>query len=1324
MQVSPQLMPVARDQFLPLSADQYRVWFLHQLTPDLVHFNINFAFRVKGEFDPAVFKRSLNAVVGRHEALRTTFVCHGDMPQLAIRDTLALEVPVHDLRDMPAAEREEQARRAMQVLSLQPFSLSQGPLLRATIYRVEDAQWLVLFTIHHIVADYDSLKIITRDVFHFYNRERGTVQAGALEPLPVQYADYAWWQNERMKAGEYLKQLAYWKEQLGGEIPVLRMPMDRPRQAVVANRGAIVRHDFGRELTARLQQLSKDNGVTLFITLYSAYQVLLQRYTGQDDIHIGTPITTRSRPDLRQVVGLFINTLVLKSDLQGNPDFLELLKRNRKIAFAAFARQEIPYEKLVQELNPQRNLGHNLFFQTMVMLLEPESLGTAIAPGLDIQPFPLQKKTTTFELTLTFSVVDESLTLALDYNTDLYDESTVSNLLRHFDVLLNDIVKRPASKILDLNIVPAVQRNEIFDKYCGEPPSPIAPRRVHELFCEQARRTPDAVALRHLSAECSYAELDRRSGQLAQWLVRQGVQRGAIVGIMAHRSIEQIVALLGILKAGAAYLPIDPEHPADRIAYMLQNAGAAMVLASGSTACEGAGIAVHELEALLRALVDEPVDAGHEVKGAPDDLMYVIYTSGSTGKPKGVMVTHRNVVNHCKGIVERFGLVPQDKVLQFTSVSFDVSVQEIFPTLLQGATLVLWKDRRLEGTEAFLSWTAEQGISILNLTTAHWNNIVADLRRHALPAPRHLRLVVVGGEKINPETWAAWDEIVGTGIGLVNDYGLTETTVTATMFRPAHGFRTQGAFPVGTPICNVEVYVLDAAMAPLPVGVFGELYVGGLGIAKGYINDPELTKQKFIANPFGPGLLFKTGDRARFRRDGNLEFEGRIDQQVKIRGHRIEPQEAESRIAAFDTPLKSVVVTHEASPGNASLVAYLVADEKTFDLDKLKAWLKAGLPDYMVPSAYVFIDEVPLTVNGKVDKGRLPQPSGVAPADLHQAPATEAERIVVECCEALLQRGAVGVQSSFFDIGGDSLLATQLVSRLKQRTGKTVPLRLLFEYPRLADFAAQLEAVMAGAQLRADQCLVKIRQTGSKTPLFYVHPVGGTVSCYFPLARALGEEQPFHALQSHAMVDRESPLETVEQMAAHYLAEVRAVQPHGPYRLGGWSMGGFIAYEMARLLADAGETVAELTLIDTYLTKSRVADDQTILFNFVLQLAAVPGAKVSEADIRAWGDKTLAHADVCQALRTAGLVPAGFSDDEIRHLIKVYTRTVHAFKLYDPQPRQRLALDKVVLFRARDSHEEKGIWPELVQDLELVQVDADHFGIVRHEEVAQVLRSL
>lgn len=1319
-----------RDKALPLSPDQYRIWFLHQLRPDLIHFNINFAFRITGPFDLPRFTRSLNAVIERHESLRTTFELVGQTPEQVIHQELLLDVPTIELSALPPDGREREARRLMEISSQQVFSLERGPLLRAELYALAAQQVVLLFTIHHIVADFDSLKLITRDLFCFYNQATDPTISplvAPLEPLPVQYADYAAWQQEKLRRGELDKQLEYWKAQLGGELPVLKMPMDRPRPAVMTNRGAVTSIAFGRELTGQLQELGKQNGVTLFVTLYSAYQVLLHHYTGQLEINIGTPITTRNRVELRDLVGLFINTLVLRSDLAGEPTFLELLKRNRKIAYAAFARQEIPYEQLVEELRPQRNLSHNLFFQTMVMLLEPDSYN--LAPELQIERFDLQKRTTTFELTLTFTVHggarDGQLALALDYNTDLYDEASANELLRRFELLLQDIVRDPRRSIGELDIMSAEERAAALARATRRPEgAPELGRSVCELFSAQARRSPDAVAVRFRDVELSYGELDRRSNQLARWLVRQGVIPGAIVGIAAHRSLSMVVGMLGILKAGAAYVPIDPSYPRERIAYMIRNSGAGIVLASGEAelpdALELEDTRVVSLEALARTLTGEPT-APPDVAVSAGDLMYVIYTSGSTGQPKGVMVEHASVVNHCREIIKRFRMSPEDKVLQFTSPSFDVSVQEIFPTLLCGATLVLWKEQRLEENEAFLTWTAEQGVTILNLTTAHWNNLVADLRHGSLAVPDHLKLVVVGGEKVSSQSWLTWDQRTGGRIRLINDYGLTETTITATMFEPAPGYVPRGAFPAGTPLDHVELYVLDGKGKLVPDGIFGELHVGGLGVARGYLGLPELTRERFLPNPFGAGTLFRTGDRARLRRDGNLEIEGRADDQVKIRGHRVELEEIEACIAKLSQVSRSVVVARDDDRGGVSLAAYVVPSSEGFSAPALQAWMKQALPEYMVPTDLVVLAEIPLTVNGKVDKARLPAPERATDEQDRIAPRNETERLIAECWRELLKLPSIGVASSFFDLGGDSLLATRVIASLKQRTRAAIPLKLMFEYPVLADFAEQVEAILAGASTGADRCLVGLRRSGARTPLFYVHPVGGSVSCYFTLARQLGPEQPFHALQSHAMVCKGTSNDTIEKMAAHYLTEVREVQPHGPYRLGGWSMGGFIAYEMARLLEAQGEKVAELSMIDTYLTKTRVADEQTILFNFALQLAVAPGKRLPEETIRSWAGKLHSHAELCDQLRAAGLVPRETTDDDVQHLIEVYTHTVHAFKLYDPNPATKLALDRVLLFRARDSHEELGIWPKLIERVSLHHVDADHFGIVHHPDIGRIL---
>jgi len=712
----------------------------------------------------------------------------------------------------------------------------------------------------------------------------------------------------------------------------------------------------------------------------------------------------------------------------------------------------------------------------------------------------------------------------------------------------------------------------------------------------------------------------------------------------------------------------------------------------------------------------------------PLDLAYVIFTSGSTGNPKGVMVSHDSLVNHCENMVDRFELTSCDRVLQFTAPSFDVSVQEIFPTLMQGASLVLWDKEGIEGTEAFFNWLENKKVSVLNLTTAHWHNLVADAYHDNLTFPKFLKLAIVGGEKASVATLRDWSSLVKGKIRWINDYGLTETTVTATMFEHSQESFEGDSVPIGTPLNNVSIYVLDENMNPVPSGIYGDIYIGGRGVAMGYYNNPELTKEKFTKNPFHAGRIFNTGDVGRINLDGSLEFDSRNDLQVKIRGNRVELEEIEKHLITIENVRKVFLrVCDSKNKSQKSIAAYVVLNNQAVSIVAIKDKLGQMLPDYMVPSSFVVMDDFPLTSHGKVDQQKLPEPNAME-AQVHEqyiAPSTETEKKIVVLWADLLGREQISKDSSFFDIGGDSLIATTLISRLKSEYGISIPLRLLFEHPKLQDLASYLEQNTHEINTNEDkQNLIKLQTDGDGLPLFYAHPVGGTISCYFGLSRRLGQSNPFYALQAHAMTHKDYSLKTVEQMAELYLVEIREQQPHGPYRLGGWSMGGFIAYEIACLLKAQGEEVIELSMVDTYLTKTRVADDKTVMFNFVLQLAALPGKSISEDYLLSWKDKAFTFEDVCSELRLLNLIPDETPDDYILHLFNVYMATVEAFKKYDPNPVTPIDVNQAVLFRAHDSHEEQGIWPKLVNNVEIHHINADHFGIVHHPEVAEVIRGI
>jgi amino acid adenylation domain-containing protein len=1309
---------------MPLSTDQHRIWFLHELNKNLNNFNINFAFSIEGPLVVDAFSLALGDLVQRHEALRTSFVAEDGVPYLQVTDNHTVNLTKVDASHKSAEEVDEWVRSEFNEAGKKPFLLSDGPMYRVALYQVSEDSFRVLFTIHHIIADFDSLKLILRELFQLYRLRIGS-QLDPLPELTCQFSDYAFWQNERIRTGELDKQLEFWQDQNLGDVPPLRMPMDRPRGKTVTNNGATKRITFSRSLTERLHSLSQGNNVTLFVTLLSAYQVLLQKYTGQPEVNIGTPMTTRSQPELQGLVGLFINTLVLKLGLQGVATFTELLHQNRKQTYAAFSRQEIPFEKLVAELKPDRNINHNLFFQTMVMFLEPESNSTQIGPETYFQPFEIDKQTTTFELTLSFSYLDEALTLLVDYNTDLYDESTIAYLLQRFEVVLNAVSARPDEPISTISLLTDEEEQQLLAEYGRQDEVNGVRGTFMDEWETSVQKFSSLPAVTWQDHTLTYSELDNRATQFAAWLQSEGVKVGECVPLIARKSPEMIVAILALMKCGAAYVPIDALNPKTRILKIIDRCGASVVLTTADAEvlsqedCQAMVVDVQRVSTQAERLLS----SYSKPKLSPIDMAYMIFTSGSTGEPKGVVVSHDNLLNHCINMQEIFGLSTVDRVLQFTSPSFDVSVQEIFPTLLSGANLVLWGQSGIEETGLFLNWLDQQRITVLNLTTAHWNNIVSDSLSRQLAVPSGLKLVIVGGEKVTPHMLRSWRELVADRVRWINDYGLTETTVTATMYELLPDHSISNTVPLGKPIRNTSVYILDDNLKPVAKGIYGKLYVGGRNVAMGYYKDREQTQQRFLKNPFAKGRLFNTGDIARIRLDGTLEFDGRDDHQVKIRGHRVEVDEILSQLMSI-TAVKDAFVDIQVRPGQESkiLVAYVVLDPAEFGINNVRETLHGRLPDYMVPAHFIELTKLPLTTNGKVDRTKLPQPNTEPDQVRETVPAnTDLERMLVAVWADLLKLDAVSADASFFNVGGDSLVATTMVSRISQALNLSVPLRLLFENPVLRDFASVLEQLKVGSIVEHEQCLVKLQEQGKKTPLFYVHPVGGTVSCYFDLSQRLGRDQPFYAFQAHAMFDADTQVATVEDMAREYLKEIKAVQPSGPYRLGGWSLGGFIAYEMARILVAEGQSVVELSMVDTYLTKTRVADQKTILFNFVLQLAAVPGVNVTADMIREWGEQEFEFKDVCQALRSHGLIPPALDDDYVEHLLNVYMKTVDAFKKYDPAPEDKLSIDRVVLFRAKDSHERLGVWSSLVEVVEVHQVDADHFGIVHHPLIADIL---
>ncbi len=1058
------IRPVPRgDDPLPLSFTQERLWFLDRLEEGASSYEIPAAVRLAGLLAPGVLARAFEELERRHESLRTSFGEQGGQPfqRIAPAGETAFVLPLIDLSAIPGPRREvELLRGAVAGAAEQRFDLARGPLMRARLFRFGPEEHALVLSLHHIISDGWSMEVLVREVAGLY---QALLQGrpSSLPVLPVQYADYAVWQRERLRGELLAQELSFWRERLTGIEP-LALPTDRPRPARPSFRGAEQTLEVPGDTADLLRELARGAGTTLFVILTTAWQTLLARYTGQADIAVGSPVANRRLSETQGLIGFFANTVVLRTVLADDPEAGELLRRVREVVVDAFAHEELPFEKLVQELQPERDLGRNPLFQVMVSLHTPPLAGLE-SLGLRLAPFELPGTTAKFDLTLGWQEREERLSAALEYSTDLFDNDTAGRMLAHLGVLLRGLTEDPARRVSDLPLLTPAERRQLAewnDTAAGFP----AGLCLHGLFERQAERAPEAVALVAGDETLSFGELDRRSDRLAARLRSLGIGPESRVALCLERSPEALIALLAVLKAGGAYVPLDPEYPQGRLAFMLEDSGAGLLL----TRERWAGRFV---EAGVKVLCvdrddcegDSPAQRGPRTAAQPGNAAYVIYTSGSTGRPKGVVVPHRAAVNHGLAVAERYGLGSRDRVLQFASLSFDVSLEEVFPTWSQGGAVVLAAAGPAPAVEDLLNAARDSEVSVLNLPAAYWHEWVSELAGRALPWPASLRLVVTGSEAVRSEALRVWLERAGRGIVWFNAYGPTEAAVTATLYGPvdpAAGPAPGARVPIGRPIANTYVRLLDRHLRPVVVGVTGQIYLGGAGLARGYAGWPDLTAERFVpdSEPAEPGArLYRTGDLARRRPDGCLEFLGRVDHQVKLRGFRIELGEIEAALLRCPEVSEAVVVAREDAPGERSLVAYVVTTVS--DPAVLRAELGRTLPSYMLPSGWVVLPELPRTPNGKVDRKALPAPGGTAPRTQEPvAPRSDLERSLAEVWAGVLRRDLPGVYDNFFDLGGHSLLAMQVISRIRESLGVELPVRTLFEAPTVAGLAAVINA--------------------------------------------------------------------------------------------------------------------------------------------------------------------------------------------------------------------------------------------------------------------------
>jgi amino acid adenylation domain-containing protein len=1077
---APPIVRVPREGVLPVSFAQQRLWFIDQLEPGSAAYNVPSALRLRGRFDPGVLERAVTEIVRRHETLRTVFAMVDGEPVQVVRDTIPLALPVTDLRSLPAESREAVAARLASEEAVRPFDLAAGPLLRVSAMRLDETEWGLLITMHHVVSDGWSIGVLVREVSALYDALAAGREA-ELPELPVQYADYATWQR-RWLVGETLEaRLGYWREKLAGAPSLLELPTDRLRPKVQGPRGSSVGVYLASDVSAGLRAYSRREGTTLFMTLLTAWQLLLSRYAGQEDVSVGTPIAGRTRLETEPLIGFFVNTLVLRTDLSGEPTFGELLGRVRETTLGAYQHQEIPFERLVEELAPERSLAHSPLFQAMFVLQNNER-GELRMGELEVEPLAADgEEIAKFDLKLGLAEDDQGLSGLLSYRAELWDRATLERMVGHLEVLLEAMVADPARRVTEVPLLRGTERTRLLES-CNATRAEFPAATIHELFVRQAARTPRAVAVVFGAETLTYAELERQAGRLAHHLRALGSGPDARVGILLERSAETVVTVLAILMSGAAYVPLDPSYPDARLHFMLEDSGASLAVSNTVLAGRIAGFRgrVVTLDGEADAISATPPTAP-VVSVSPRNLAYVIYTSGSTGTPKGVLLEHRGLSNYL-GWFDRTVLGEEGFALPLVSrLSFDAHVRQLFPPLLRGEAVWVLPEETVTDPEALLDALSGHERVFFGGVPSLWSAMLERVRSGESARTAGLKAVLLGGEALTAELAERTFEVF-PDVALWNHYGPTEATVNTTVARVRRG----EPVGIGRPVANARVYLLDAYGVPVPVGVPGELYVGGVGVSRGYLGHPERTAEKYLPDPFSVesgARMYRSGDRVRWRADGELEYAGRVDHQVKVRGFRIELGEIETVLTGHAAVREAVVAAREDTAGQERLVAYVVAHEgEELSAVELRTHLVERLPEYMVPSAVVVLEGLPLSSNGKVDRRALPAPE--MPSEGYTAPRTPTEEVLAEIYADVLRAELVGSGDNFFDLGGHSLLATRVVSRVRRALGVELPLRVLFEAPTVAGLAGRVEALLAGGE-GTQAPLVALPRDGSALPLSF-----------------------------------------------------------------------------------------------------------------------------------------------------------------------------------------------------------------------------------------------
>ncbi|MBS9394630.1 MAG: amino acid adenylation domain-containing protein [Dolichospermum sp. LBC05a] len=1191
------IIPVSRDEDLPLSFAQQRLWFLHQLSPDSTAYNLLEALRLEGALNLVALEQSLTELIRRHEILRTTFPMVDGKPVQRIAPPSTVTWQIEDLQGLSTEEQTAQFRQMAIAAALKPFDLAGEPLVQFTLLKLSPYSYILLLKMHHIIYDGWSLSIFFGELSRLYEAFTQGLPSPLAE-LPIQYADFAVWQRQWL-TGEVLdRQLNYWREQLAGLTPILELSTDYPRPPVQTFQGGVECFQLDRDLTQRLKQLSQESDATLFMTLLAAFLVLISRYSGQLDLVVGSPIANRNSKSVEPLMGFFANTLAFRGNLSGNPSFREFHEQVRQTTLSAYAHQDLPFEMLVEKLQLDRDLSRNPLVQVLFSLQNTPQSSSNLS-GLIIQnmPLPLDVRAR-FDLEVNYWEIPEGLEGVWCYNSDLFDATTITRIGEHFQILLQAIVANQEMRISELPLLSEAQRHQLLVEWNDTQVDYPHDLCIHQLFEEQVERNPDAVAVVFEEQQLTYDELNCRANQLAQYLRSLGVSADVLVGICVERSLEMIVGLLGILKAGGAYVPLDPDYPTERLSFMLADTQIKVLLTQQNLVEK---LQKHQVKLvcldtdwhLIAQCSQDNAIATPIADVQATNLAYVIYTSGSTGQPKGVEVVHRGVNRLLFG-VSYVHLDETQRFLQIAPISFDASTFEIWGALLHGGKCVLFPES-IPTAKSLSEEIHKHGITVLWLTSALFNSIIDDDPQ----ALSGIKQLLIGGEALSlAHVNRAFETLPFTQI--INGYGPTEsTTFTCCYPIPRKLETTIESIPIGSPIANTQVYILDKYLQPVPIGVPGELHVGGAGLARGYLNRPELTQEKFIPNPFDHSKLYKTGDLARYLPDGNIEYLGRIDHQVKIRGFRIELGEIEAVLSQHEDVQISCVIVREDTPGETctegsrskQLVAYIVPQKDvTLTTSELRQFLGNKLPGYMIPNAFVMLESLPLTPNGKVDRRALKAPAHTSNFDRFIEVRNQLELKLLQIWSNILKIDKIGVQDNFFDLGGHSLLAPYLMTQIQQQIGKDIPVKDLFQNPTIEQLAAIIQKESDDS---SPSCLVAIQPNGSNLPFFCVPGAGGRPFYFYHLGRCLGDDQPLYSFENN-LYQELGAITHIEDMASIYIEAMQAVQPQGPYFLGGHSYGGNVAFEMAQQLRNQGQEVALLAIVDssapTYKDKQMLID--------------------------------------------------------------------------------------------------------------------------------------